>query len=369
MYNYKNYTPILRWRAAEKTAVDKLSPEDKKNIVPLIELLMPQPKNVDQNKTAKDLLNESVEQFQSKLFEIPEQIKKYWGNDPIFIDVQLIDGSIRAKALEDLLNNCANLEISIIPVINLMPTLGTNADVDTRCIAVEFSKKSGNGLCIRINKSNLDEKSLPTDVNSFISENALDIKNIDLVVDFKIIDDNVSLEYVLNKIKIIPYTKEWRRFILSGGSFPKDLSMFAKHNQYNVPRKDWLIWKDLITKLERAPSFSDYTIQHPLYTPTKIQIINPSASIRYTLEDNWLVIRGEGLRNPKGAGFKQYPALASLLTKQKEFKGGDFSFGDKYIAEKAIDINTKNTGNPKTWLQAGINHHMTLVATQIAKLP
>lgn len=367
MYDHKNYTPILRWKAAEKTAIDKLTQKAKQNIIPLVEFLMPQVKNLDQDKTPKDLLNESIKQFNYKLSEIPKQIEAYWGKDPVFIDVQLIDGSIRAKTIKKLLVDCQSLNIAIIPVINLMTDNTTSADIDTNQVSVDFAQKNS-GLCIRISKSNLDSGTLQSDIDNFININRLDKRNVDFLVDFKIINDEISSNYIIDKMKTIPYVKEWRRFIFSGGSFPKDLSMFEKHNQYNIPRKDWLIWKDLITKLERAPSFSDYTIQHPLYAPAKIQIINPSASIRYTLEDNWLVIRGEGLRNPKGAGFKQYPALASLLVRQKEFKGENFSFGDKYISEKAADINTKNTGNPKTWLQAGINHHMSLVATQIAKL-
>ena len=57
-----------------------------------------------------------------------------------------------------------------------------------------------------------------------------------------------------------------------------------------------------------------------------------------------------------------YPGEKSI------FKGDNFSFGDSYIAEKAKYINTKNTGNPRSWLEAGINHHLTLTARQVASL-
>jgi mannose-6-phosphate isomerase-like protein (cupin superfamily) len=41
--------------------------------------------------------------------------------------------------------------------------------------------------------------------------------------------------------------------------------------------------------------------------------MNISASIRYTTDDYWVIMRGEGLRNKGGAGYDQYPANAELL--------------------------------------------------------
>ena len=58
--------------------------------------------------------------------------------------------------------------------------------------------------------------------------------------------------------------------------------------------------------------------------------------------------------------------MAQLIIGQNYFKGADYSDGDKYIAERAAD--TTKTGNPTTWLKAGLNHHLTLTAKQIATL-
>lgn len=369
MFNYKHYIPILRWKAAERGALQNLKPEHKTDITPLIEFIMPQPNN-DDKKTPKDLLKESIDVFLESLLSITEQIMKNWGQNAIFIDVQLIDGSIRADALEKILNHGKQMNIFMIPVVNIIPVIGFEADTKTRQVAVEFAKKSGNGLCIRITDSNFNEMSLASDIDNFISKNGLDLKNMDLLIDFKIIDEKISCGSLMKKINSISHLEGWRTFIVAGGAFPKDLSHLEKHGQYNISRADWKIWTQLIEKLKRPPSFADYAIQYPIYAPPQTSASNPSASIRYTTENDWVVVRGEGLRNPKGAGFKQYPAQAKLLADQKKiFKGENFSFGDSYIAEKAKDIKTKKTGNPKTWLEAGINHHLTLVASQIANLP
>jgi len=329
---------------------------------------MPQPSTNTGDKTPKDLLNESIEKFTDNLSNLVEQINKYWGGNMIFIDVQLIDSSIRAGALKKILEHGQQLNIFMIPVITIIPIVGFESDAQTRQVAVEFSQKSKQGVCLRITDSNFKEKTLSNDIENFLRNNKLGAKDVDFLVDFKIIDEKTSIDSLEAKINSIPKITEWRTFIVAGGSFPENLSHLEKHNQHNIPRIDWAIWNELLTKLKRRPSFADYTIQYPIYLP-KTSAFNPSASIRYTLENEWVIVRGEGLRNPKGAGFKQYPAQAQILANQKNiFKGEDFSTGDAYIAEKAKDIKTKKTGNPKTWLEAGINHHVSLVVDQISSL-
>lgn len=372
MFTHKHYIPILRWKAAEKGALQNLKSEHKSYITPLIEFIMPQPKNQAGEKTSKDpkdLLQESIGIFKKNLPNIAANILKHWGQEAIFLDVQLIDSSIRADSLGKILDDGSKADIFMIPVITIIPVIGFESDIQTRQVAVNFAKKSKNGLCLRITDSNFSEITLAQDINNFVTKNDLKIEDIDLLIDFKIIDEKMSCESLIKKINLIPHPNKWRTFIVASGAFPKDLSHLEKHNQHYISRADWSTWTQLIQKLKRRPSFADYAIQYPIYSPQN-SASNPSASIRYTVEDNWVIVRGEGLRNPKGAGFKQYPAQAQILASQKKiFKGENFSFGDSYIDEKAKDINTKKTGNPKTWLEAGINHHLSLVADQISNLP
>jgi hypothetical protein len=99
-----------------------------------------------------------------------------------------------------------------------------------------------------------------------------------------------------------------------------------------IDRRDWMAWRHLIEEPRglRKPSFSDYTIQYGRYVEPPDNC-NPSASIRYTLPEQWLVMRGEGIMNKKGPGREQWPANAMLLCERKEFYGSTFSSGDRYI--------------------------------------
>lgn len=81
-------------------------------------------------------------------------------------------------------------------------------------------------------------------------------------------------------------------------------------------------------------------------------------------------MRGEGIFHEGSPGFSQWPANAKMLTERSEFRGPEFSQGDKYIYEMGQELEKprgiEKTGNAETWLRAGINHHMTYVLYQIA---
>src|SRR5262249_21369914 len=129
-------------------------------------------------------------------------------------------------------------------------------------------------------------------------------------------------------------------------------------------REDWLFWlAHENTRLERRPTYGDYGIQYALYEEPPARS-NPSASIRYTSDDYWVIMRGEGLFNDGGPGNAQYGANALLLSEREEFCGRSFSYGDQYIDDLGKGF---GTGTPETLLRAGTNHHITFVTDQLSK--
>lgn len=367
MPSIKPYIPILRWKLGEILAMERLYPKDREGMTPLIEFIMPAP--TTDKKDYKKILEDSQSKFLRILPGITQQIVKSWGKDPIFIDVHLLDGVIRTRAFQEILTSATSLDIFAVPVVHIIPVTSTDADMATREVAVKYAKTNGTGLCIRIDKSHLDDANIANHITKFVEDNKLDIKNTDLFVDLQVVDKNTVADSVIEKLVRLPELKQWRSFIVSGGAFPKDLSELPKHGHYELERLDWSLWKSIVGSkvLKRQPVFSDYTIQHPIYYGS-IPGANTSASVRYTNDEIWDVMRGEGLRNEKGAGNKQYPAHAQLMVTSSFYKGANYSFGDSYITERAKPDN-KKSGNPTTWITAGINHHLTLVTRQIASLP
>lgn len=186
------------------------------------------------------------------------------------------------------------------------------------------------------------------------------------LIDYQLVDQPaLSLASLCARI---PNLHRWRTFSVISGAFPKDLTGFEKNRQHELQRLDWLTWRDQVAtrpSLARRPAYGDYTIQHPIFSEPPRRA-NFSASIRYTSDEHWVIMRGEGVFNDEGPGFAQWPANAQLLCARPEFCGTKFSYGDEYI--ELMSLQTEKTGNPETWLRAGINHHLTFVVCQIANL-
>ena len=361
----KPYIPILRWRPAEMAALEKLFLHDRENVTPLIEFIMPAP-SID--RESLKITKTPKEKFLQALPDVTKGLLKSCGQKPIFIDVHLLDGDIRASSLKQILSSSSDLDLFSIPVTYIIPVTSTRADIKTRTVVANYAKSSGHGLCIRIDKSHLEED-LPSRITDFVKDNGLDIENIDLLVDLRVIDQDTTAENIARQLAQLPDLKKWRSFIVSGGVFPKYLTEFTAGNVYELERLDWKLWNSLREiQLPRIPLFSDYTIQHPFYE--YVRAIG-SASVRYTADDKWWIFRGKipGLINrktkEKGPGREQYIGHAQTLIKRDFYKKADYCFGDAEIARIA-DPDNKKPGSPTTWLTIGINHHITLTARQIA---
>lgn len=367
MFTTKHYVPFLKWKPAEKNALQELSDHEKELITPLIQPIMPQPKKTKPNQKEKnndEILAEIIESFKTKSAKIPEEIYTTWGNRPIFLDLSLAyTTELRINTLSQILSTGHELGTRIIPVIHL------NSDDLIKSNAISLANKYNSGLCLRLIRSNLDDvATLSKEIQIFIKKYKLPPNKIDIILDLNVTDSNdETYNLLVNSSQQLPYLLLWRTFTLACGAFPEDLTKCVLGENY-IPRLDWSRWLDCFrsSKLTRKPSFGDYTIQHPIYKAST-QFFLPSASIRYTLNNDWLVMRGQKGKNA------QYLGYAQLLSQSEKFstvfRGPKFSYGDAYIFEKGKDVKSVNTGNATNWLTVGINHHLAHTIDQISNLP
>lgn len=368
MFTTKHYVPILKWKRAEKIALQELSDSAKSCITPLIQFVMPKPsREAIRSKSSEEQYEEVVAKFGSEISDISSQLSKYWGDGAVFVDFSLLyETSLKVDSFRAVLDQASEVNISPIPVLNLCDN---NA---LREAVVDLHKRYGCGLCLRITASDLRNSDFNKELQEFIDSNSVAPEEIDLLVDIKYINGDYGryLDF-LNLSQQILWLSRWRTFTFAGGSFPVDLSACKVDEENLLPRLEWSGWVKALSmeSLVRKPSFSDYTIQHPVYTES-LQFFTPSSSLKYTFKDSWLILRG------KKGEFGQYLAHANLLSKDDDyFYGENFSFGDGYIAEKGQyfdeyikDPTKKGTGTAETWLRAGINHHLECTVDQISKL-
>jgi hypothetical protein len=327
------YAPLLRWKQAERLAMGDISPEDAEGLLPIVEV-------VPQSMSEKNLS------------AMPLQFQNAWSGRRMIVDgsprelrhtdqARILYSSLAARA--------AGLTVDIVPV--LQPT-DTQAVVQA---ATSLSHRFGGSIALRLQVGDLLR------VSELVRHFGLRTQNSDLIVDFGIVtqaDPRYS-----EALKSLPLAGEWRTVVFLGGAFPKYLTGMDV-GQHLLPRHDWLSWSHLpLLENGRHPAYGDYATQHPVYSEPPPRP-NFTASIRYALSEDWLVMRGEGVHNAGGAGYAQWPANAQLLCERAEFCSGTFSAGDTYIEMMGTD--PPSNGNAGSWLRAGLSHHIAMASRQVA---
>jgi hypothetical protein len=364
MVGPNQYVPILRSKDGEMYALRQLRPDDRQRITPLIEITprIFQPARTGRYKGLEPVAGEVLFQQAKKLFSS-------WHYGPFFMDLWHVDGKVilpgNKSPLEVIAKHLRDWRLNMVPVTGL----GRSAPYQDSIARVASADRRG--VCIRIVPSEVLANKFTRTITTLRRHLQLTEADLDLLVDYGTLEEeSPDLGDVFAKI---PRLDAWRSIIVASGAFPKDLQAF-KPGIHKIPRSDWHKWKQQIasTRLARKPTFSDYTIQYGKYVEP-VDHCNPSASIRYTLDDDWLIMRGEAIIAKKGKdkengpGSTQWIAHAMLLRDGGEFCGSDFSDGDAYIFAMSQKTG-KPCGTPMTWIRAGLNHHLTLVSRQIAGL-
>lgn len=349
----QHYVPILRWKQAERGALSQLDTRDLPHITLLIELI---PENFVQGNTR---LHDDA-----AMYLIAGQLMKSWGERPIYVDLPNLPPALipqSGKCLSLLAGYVGLPKLSIIPVTGLYRESSYNITVQN---VVESMNQ---GVCLRLTLDDVRSATFDRSVSDLLDILGLKHKEVDLLVDYQIIDKYSP--HFKDLGHMIPDVDKWRNFVVTGGAFPEDLSAYRENERHSISRLEWISWRDQAIALSpdtRLPNFSDYTVQHARYSARRSGRMRYSASIRYTIEDSWMLMRGENVFRKGGPGFHQYPDLAIMLCDLPQYCGEGYSSGDRYIKE--ISLQTAETGAAPQWLQAGINHHITYATRQLAAL-
>lgn len=348
------YTPILKWKKAEKLALKDLTDVQKKSINPLIQLVSKTSSTTNPDGTKnyferpeKEILKEALDEMKD-LFDFP---KVYFDPRPLY-----------PQNNNDLIKKVSQISTSmfgnnIVPVINIENFKDT-FDEQTRAF---FSQQ---GICLRVLKDHLHDNFFD-EIDLLLQKIGLNRDKVDFLMDYKITDSN-CLESIITNIKKDKKIDEWRSLYFSSGAFRKDL-VGLKPGNHNQIRADWLLWKALINQISkvRLINYSDYTIQYPIYEP--VNNPNTSYSFRYTIKEKWIIMKGQARNAKNNAGDLQYYAHAKTLVENGDFCGEKCCKGDSYVLKISQNPNQAK-GNSTTWLQVGINHHMSLTLRQISNL-
>ncbi len=336
-FDHHHYVPCIRWKQGEYMAISRTSSMAKDSLIPLIEV----PEVGFDFETRKK--NKSVDEH---LATFGKRVKDKWGNRSCFVDMKLIESSERmADGKHPLLFVFDEFQQAIQQVVS----------------------QDKRGLCMRFSIEEVAKQKFKSSLDRIIEKVNLEVRECDFIIDlgspnFEPLEGFMKL--LTEIIREIPYFTQWRSFTLIGTSFPSSMAE-VEQGRSTIPRYEWLLYKLLVSNLTEAyirlPTFGDYVINHPNVLSLDMRLVKPSATIRYTIDNAWLIIKGPNVRDH---GLGQYQKHCYTLVRSKYYLGNGFSKGDEYIAKCALG--TAKTGNLTTWRWVGTNHHLEKVVRDIS---
>jgi Beta protein len=250
-----------------------------------------------------------------------------------------------------------------------IPVTGLVRDEDYQSACREAIQEDGRGACVRLQREDFEDiDSLTAQVNALLDTLGASPGECDLLLDLRAVGVNEGsalLATVPVLVRSIPQLQAWRSFVLAATAFPEDLIGLPPSSISFITRLEWIAWRTLIgrSRVPRLPAFGDYVIANPQLSEVDPRIMRPSASIRYTTDDAWLIMKGRNLRD---YGYAEFYDVCRELVGRPEYSGPGFSWGDRYIDECANQ--RVGTGNLTTWRKVGTSHHLAVVTRQIASL-
>ncbi|MBL7719458.1 MAG: beta family protein [Flavipsychrobacter sp.] len=359
----KLYYPILKGKKGEFAALKECPQPIKESMIPLIELLDYTPTQLSEEQLAKR--KKPVRTYDDHLSSEIKQIIAAWQESgmPIFIDthlvpIELLAGTGRIALIFESLYDAG---IMAIPVIHT--SYDPRISNEYKSIIDEYQT----GFCLRLNTNDTEDEEIADVIEHLLNRYQQLPGQIDLLIDNRYVTEDIiarTARLLATTINDLPHLAEWRSLVLASAAFPVDLSNHKPDSTTRIPRSDWALWQKLLSKsLERMPNFGDYAIAHPEIRDIGNVIPNMSASLRYTADKEFIIVKGRGVKHN---GFGQTHALSQKIVSLPEYSGEHFSPGDNWI--KRCALNRTTPGNSTTWRQAATSHHLHKVIEQLASL-
>jgi len=241
----------------------------------------------------------------------------------------------------------------------ITPSVRTSSPPQIVRAAIEWARSEECGLCIRVDGlTHLPEKALV--VNQIVADSGLTPADIDLILDAQDLPRAVSHEEMR---RIVPLVSTCRTWVVAAGTFPKISDLEHGIYEHLLDRGEFSAWREEIETHHsgRLPLFGDYATQPSVYAPSPP--FPGSPSVRYTVADGFIVLRGRG---GESGDIAQYKGHARYLRQTSYYRGVIDTPGDDYVDH--IAGAHSGTGNQTTWRIASFERHVHVVNAQVAEV-
>lgn len=346
------YVPILLAKQGERSALADTPRDVADGLRPMF--VIPRPDwNYEEQRPKKSIADHIV--------DLPSKLAQTWGTGDAFVDAQqledapVFDGD---HPLFWLVRTAADFGLRLTPVVRITDTdrlVEVVADV-----ATEF------GACIRLGVEHWPAGGSTNDLDELLSDIGLQPSETHMVLDMGDDVGTLSGRAVLAELRTFPYLDEWASLTVASTALPSSMPAGGS-TIHTIGRADWRIYQALCTqRLPRVPTFGDYGVQGPDSGPDiDPRVLSMSATIRYTVADNYLVSKGLLYKGSGGRslGGSAVPPAAQALLDHDEYMGDDHCGMEAWLREAARGT---RPGNGMTWRRYGTLHHLHTVSEQVS---
>lgn len=327
------YVPTLKTRSGEVTALGNLQAPDRIRTVPVFQIVSDPPTTFCQ------------------------MLGSVWSGLYIGLD------GVHESQSSGNVTAFANMHSALIAAgINVIPLLDFNSPPNYTSAIVSL-QSSNPSLIYRMPVSHLQP------ALSWATANGIVQSTTDLIVDCGHVADIDPLILIpacsLAVSHAIPLLSGWRSVTISASAAPINASgMILGANLF--PRRDWQLWLGMSSAYPFL-NFGDYGIAHRDFSEVEgYMMANATVSPRYTLDSDWLWLKGRSTRGPSGVSMaNQYHAHAQTLVGYPNFNGIAGCWGDQRIAQIAAQATSAGSGSRATWVGLSLNRHLALVTNRL----
>ena len=303
---HPQYIPIIKWQGYEQRALEKVDAALVSRLRPCVEV-----------RTSKQHVN------------LIANLQTIWPYE-VLVDYANPSGALTHVRLNELLDFMQHAVQQKLPA---SPVLGPAyvASVGARFLKLAEALPS---VVIRLRVSTLtipdDRLQLAKGAHNFLKTHGI---TSSLIVDLGVSPKEwapasvARLGQDLRALAAIGY----QSVHLISGAYPASLAA-VKTGMATFNRDDWSFWCDVNANVpDLNIGFGDYGTLSPEWTEEILQRRGTRIAIRYTRDDDWLVLRADGNTTNDSI------ALSEILvnTYAGDFKGATYSFGDRLIEERA----------------------------------
>ncbi|MGW8767529.1 beta family protein [Streptomyces sp. NPDC055815] len=248
---------------------------------------------------------------------------------------------------------------------SLRPVTGVERDVRQQLATAEAARASGNGLGVRVFVHALPDERLRDEVGGLLERIGRAPCPVDLLVDLGgVVDEHRPAEkWALRSLALLGPLHRWRTIAVVAGSFPRTYPEGYGAPLAEAQRFDWDLWHMLVDGPEQPPvrvTYGDYGADHAggADRPSTAGGGSPWGVVRYTTDRTFLLGRVPTQGSDHADAIRE---LVREIVEAEDFRGAEFSEGERWLVSCADGSGTAGAGNPAVWLRAGHVQHMAQV--------